>query len=236
MNYKFLTILFVIICILFVIFGLFLFSMFNDYKIANINNFEDCKDAGYPIMESYPEQCKTPDNRTFVRIITPQENSFNTPVNFKINENITFSDGLSITLSDINDSRCKEGLVCIWAGELSPVFTIINGNIGNTQKEIRLGISRTKQVIQNDYLFLLNNATETTATITVSKNNNQVGECYVGGCSSQICSDKEGVVSDCMYKEEYACYKNTQCTRQSNGQCGWTQTTELQTCLETANL
>ncbi|KKW20100.1 MAG: hypothetical protein UY63_C0001G0005 [Parcubacteria group bacterium GW2011_GWA2_51_10] len=33
---------------------------------ANIKNFDECAAAGYPIMESYPEQCRTPDGRTFV--------------------------------------------------------------------------------------------------------------------------------------------------------------------------
>lgn len=32
-----------------------------------ISSFEECVAAGYPIMESYPEQCMTPDGRTFTR-------------------------------------------------------------------------------------------------------------------------------------------------------------------------
>ncbi len=39
--------------------------------LAEVKNFEDCLDAGYPIMESYPRQCKTPDGRTFAEEITP---------------------------------------------------------------------------------------------------------------------------------------------------------------------
>lgn len=35
-----------------------------------ILSFEDCLTAGYPIMESYPRQCKTPDGRTFAEEIT----------------------------------------------------------------------------------------------------------------------------------------------------------------------
>src|SRR5690606_11183100 len=31
-------------------------------------------------------------------------------------------------------------------------------------------------------------------------------QCYVGGCSGQICSDQEGVISTCEWREEYACY------------------------------
>lgn len=30
-----------------------------------ISSFEECKKAGFPIMESYPEQCATSDGRTF---------------------------------------------------------------------------------------------------------------------------------------------------------------------------
>lgn len=34
-----------------------------------ITNFDECVVAGYPIFESYPRQCKTPDGKTFVEII-----------------------------------------------------------------------------------------------------------------------------------------------------------------------
>ncbi len=36
---------------------------------SGIRNFEQCAAAGYPVMESYPEQCRTPDGRLFVRVI-----------------------------------------------------------------------------------------------------------------------------------------------------------------------
>ena len=32
-----------------------------------INSFEECVAAGNPIMESYPEQCRTPNGKIFVR-------------------------------------------------------------------------------------------------------------------------------------------------------------------------
>lgn len=34
-----------------------------------IDSFEDCVRAGYPVAESYPEQCFTPDGRSFTRQI-----------------------------------------------------------------------------------------------------------------------------------------------------------------------
>jgi hypothetical protein len=59
-------------------------------------------------------------------------------------------------------------------------------------------------------------------------------ECYVGGCSGQICSDQEGIASTCEWTEAYACYQNAKCERQASGECGWTETSELQMCLSQA--
>lgn len=36
--------------------------------LPDIATFEECAAAGYPIMESYPERCSTPDGRTFTRV------------------------------------------------------------------------------------------------------------------------------------------------------------------------
>ena len=39
-------------------------------QVATINSFDDCANAGYPIMESYPRQCKTPDGTNYIEDIT----------------------------------------------------------------------------------------------------------------------------------------------------------------------
>lgn len=57
------------------------------------------------------------------------------------------------------------------------------------------------------------------------------GKCYVGGCSSQLCTDKPDMVSTCEYREAYACYQTATCERQASGQCGWTPTPALSQCL-----
>jgi hypothetical protein len=54
--------------------------------------------------------------------------------------------------------------------------------------------------------------------------------CFVGGCSSQICSDNPDMMSTCEWREEYACYQSATCERQADGICGWTQTESLQAC------
>jgi hypothetical protein len=33
--------------------------------ISQVNNFDECVEAGYPVMESYPRQCRIPGGRTF---------------------------------------------------------------------------------------------------------------------------------------------------------------------------
>ena len=38
-------------------------------QIASISSFEECAAKGYPVLESYPRQCKTPDGTTFTEDI-----------------------------------------------------------------------------------------------------------------------------------------------------------------------
>jgi hypothetical protein len=54
--------------------------------------------------------------------------------------------------------------------------------------------------------------------------------CIKTGCSGQICSD-ETMMSTCEYRAEYECYKKAACERQANGNCGFTKTPELTSCL-----
>lgn len=57
------------------------------------------------------------------------------------------------------------------------------------------------------------------------------GPCFVGGCSGQLCTDREGGISTCEFRPEYACYRGATCERQPSGACGWTPTPELTACL-----
>lgn len=58
------------------------------------------------------------------------------------------------------------------------------------------------------------------------------GDCVKSGCSGTLCvaPDKE-VVTTCEFKAEYACYRDATCERQGDGNCGWTQTPALTSCL-----
>ena len=54
--------------------------------------------------------------------------------------------------------------------------------------------------------------------------------CMKTGCSRTICSD-HNVISTCEWRPEYACYQKATCERQADGNCGFTQTRELTSCL-----
>jgi len=54
--------------------------------------------------------------------------------------------------------------------------------------------------------------------------------CRKTGCSSQVCAD-EDVMTTCEWRPQYECYRRARCERQTNGECGFTQTRELTTCL-----
>lgn len=54
--------------------------------------------------------------------------------------------------------------------------------------------------------------------------------CYVGGCSSHVCSENPDIMTTCEYREEYACYQTATCEVQTSGECGWTETEELKSC------
>lgn len=43
--------------------------------VKDIESYEDCVAAGYPVLESFPEQCNTPNGRNFVRELRDDEKS-----------------------------------------------------------------------------------------------------------------------------------------------------------------
>jgi hypothetical protein len=83
----------------------------------------------------------------------------------RVKDAVVFSDGLSLTLKEINDSRCPQGVQCIWAGELSPLFL---ASTNGSSYEIRLGTVRQATVSLKGHTFSLVGATEKDATIQVS--------------------------------------------------------------------
>lgn len=57
---------------------LFFYKKASSPVLADIKSFEDCADAGFAVMESYPRQCRTSDGRLFAEEITPPITYINT--------------------------------------------------------------------------------------------------------------------------------------------------------------
>ncbi len=78
-------------------------------RILSIGSFEECALAGYPIMESYPEQCRTPDGRTFV-------NEKQQPVSYAP------GGGLGLQANGCAVAGCS-GQLCVSADEAGDIIT-----------------------------------------------------------------------------------------------------------------
>ncbi|MEP6862197.1 MAG: DUF6748 domain-containing protein [Deltaproteobacteria bacterium] len=55
--------------------------------------------------------------------------------------------------------------------------------------------------------------------------------CYRGGCSGEVCSAQEGVITTCLWQPEYACDQAATCERQATGECGFTHDDAYNTCI-----
>lgn len=161
---------------------------------------------------------------------------------------------VAITALEIKeDSRCPIDVNCIQAGTVTLLLELVS-ILGTSTSEISLGESITTEadVVTFKGVYPGKVSTENITpsayevTFDVLKRNEVVGlplpiqespitqspkECFIGGCSSQICSNQPDMASDCMYREEYACYQTAICEVQETGECGWTDTPTLRSCL-----
>lgn len=67
MKRKIYFIVSIVVVLSAVVFGYLYWPAKPENRPVKVSNFEECSMAGYPIMESYPEQCRTPDGKTFAR-------------------------------------------------------------------------------------------------------------------------------------------------------------------------
>ncbi len=56
----------ILVILVLIIFSALYFYFQEKKAIATIQTFEECKENGFPIQESYPARCMTPDGRSFV--------------------------------------------------------------------------------------------------------------------------------------------------------------------------
>lgn len=164
-------------------------------------------------------------------------------VTLKVGETARFK-GLSVKAISIEeDSRCPTDVQCVWAGTVRVKIQVVSG-MGTSTSVVTLNQPFTTEVERITLTSVMPNTHSQTQISAgdyrlvfnvvlrpVPSAGNPPAKCYIGGCSAQLCTDQPDAMSTCEYKESYACYKTAVCERQTNGQCGWTQTPQLAACL-----
>lgn len=119
--------------------------------------------ANAPVSDDIPSETPSPTPR--------QSAAFGATVTInKVGSEVLFPDGMILTAKEINDSRCRKGVVCVWAGELTLIAQVQHGKLDNFGEEIRVGTVKNKSVTTHGYTITLISATETTATLKVTSN------------------------------------------------------------------
>lgn len=233
-----------------IILAIFGFLYFKESRhVSTINSFEDCADNGYPIMESYPRQCMTPDGRSFTEDISNDEENTNEE---SIDNFIRVEEpkaGAKVTSPLVVRGEARG----TWFFEASfPVRLVLeNGDELVAKPAQAEGEWMTEEFVPFEVTLNFTQPAPQKGTLILMKDNPSglpefdksisipvvfeakqatIAPCIVTGCSGQICSDKE-MASTCEFREEYMCYKSASCERQTNGKCGWTQTPALSQCL-----
>lgn len=213
--------------------------------IKEITSFVECEAAGNPVMESYPRQCAA-SGQTFVEIIPEDVTVIGEQVclekRAEVDAAVTLEcalgfetdDGRSLALDipeELLDKIPMKTTVKL-SGTLVPVESLSHES---WQQYDIAGVLTVANVMRAEapseseapYRSLPPAEQE---PIAPTPEDPVTRACYVGGCSSQVCSDSPDVVTTCEWREEYACYGGAVCERQDSGKCGWTYTDEVKAC------
>ncbi len=184
----------------------------------------------------------------------PDMNSSDGTFLMKLYETKTVQDTTFNVWAVTEDSRCPIDVQCVWAGRVIIAMNIATA-MGTSTQELELGKFVTTEnkkitlvevtpaqkqnhkIADGEYAFIFKIEAHNPAVTQPKPQPMQPTpqpSCYVGGCSSHVCSDTPNISSTCEWTEAYACYKGATCERQPSGQCGWTQTPELSKCLSNA--
>ena len=168
----------------------------------------------FVVTEVWVSQSDAPSDGVFVKVRDNGVRCFAAPCPSTGEKALNTSRTSAIAEIDFEPAALEPSVLDELVGDLfEPHGLIIVGDRFNFQIDGRKGKGRTA-----------------TSVYRRMKETNDAA-CFVGGCSGQICSDQEDVFSTCEFRPEYACYQQATCERQAGGECGWTETPELEACL-----
>ena len=164
---------------------------------TTVSSFSDCLNASYD-LDITGTTCTTPTGEIFIKSGSTNATTTPTPVTtttatttppatmivlgsptrFTLQDTRTFAAGHTISLTAINDSRCKPNVQCIWAGELATDWQLTTATGTRT---ISLGTVRTTSTTTGGYLYTLTDASTSSATILISAAASSVSQGTVQG-------------------------------------------------------
>lgn len=122
-----------------------------------------------PAIVSAIETATTTNEIATTSTTTVLRSPFGIASQILISETISYPDGLMLTLSSLNDSRCKQEVQCIWTGELAPSLMVSGSIFGDSNVVFMLGSTRAPRFTLGGYTFTLGTTDENGIMITVSK-------------------------------------------------------------------
>jgi len=226
-------------------------------QVSVINTFSECVEAGNPVAESYPRQCRTTDGRLFTEEVenTPDDKSNLIRVSSpRPSEEIAsplviigeargtwfFEASFPVVLVDWDGLIIAEGHAEAQSNWMTEDFVPFQAtlifkapiykNYGTLilRKDNPSGLPEHDNAIEVPVLF---RDTPKEPPEEVVEMGRERGGCMITGCSGQVCGEND-VITTCEYKSEYACYEQAVCERQGDGQCGWTLTAAMGRCLQ----
>jgi hypothetical protein len=66
-------IFFYIFILVFLVAAAYFISSMRKKPAVRVTSFEECTQAGYPVMQSYPEQCTTPQGKIFMKQVIEEQ-------------------------------------------------------------------------------------------------------------------------------------------------------------------
>ena len=144
----------VIVGVVVLIVAIFLYWYGN--RAPEVTNFTECAEAGFPVMESYPRQCRTPNDKTFredignelekddlVRISEPRPNAtITSPVIVKgmARGNWFFEASFPIRMIDGNGETIGQGIAEARAPWMTTEFVPFEAKLQFTAPATPVGI------------------------------------------------------------------------------------------------
>jgi hypothetical protein len=221
-----------------------LFYIRENTELSEVKTFEDCVSYGFPVVNSYPRQCQTPEGGVFFEsikrdndksdLIVVDYSSFNSEalespliVKGKARGTWFFEADFPIKLLDENGKQIALGIASAEGDWMTEDFVDFSATLTFDEPETESG---TLVLEKNNPSGLPENADSLEIPVKFLLSPEPISGCRPTGCSGQLCAEEE-IATTCEFLPQYYCFKLARCEKQEDGSCGWTETPQFKSCL-----